>query len=95
VDHLCQTAQSPGQQKKAHPPENAEKTKTDESVKEKVKEADEKMEVELQEDEIKMDQDVAESDKTAEPPVCIIVAQQNVCLPAQFKKTYFLLCCVV
>lgn len=77
VDHLCQTAQSPGQQKKVHPAENAEKTKKDESITEKVKEEDEKMEVEQQEDEVKMDQDVAESDKSAEPqstPVRIIVA---------------------
>ncbi|PNF41242.1 hypothetical protein B7P43_G01489 [Cryptotermes secundus] len=67
VDHLCQTAQSPSQQKKLHPPENAEKTKKDESIKEKGKEEDEKMEVEQQEDEVKMDQAVAESDKSAEP----------------------------
>jgi hypothetical protein len=78
VDHLCQSAQSPSQQNKVHPPETAEKTKKDESIKEKVEEIDEKMEVEQQEDEIKMDQDVAESDKSAEPqsvPVCITVAQ--------------------
>jgi hypothetical protein len=74
VDHLCQTAQSPSQQKKLHPPGNAEKTKKDEGVTEKVKEVDEKTEVELREEEVEMEQGVTENEESADlqsTPVCI------------------------
>jgi len=64
VDHLCQTTQSAGQ-KKVHPSESAEKTKKDENIKEK-KGEDEKMDVEQQQDEIKVEENVAEKDEPAE-----------------------------
>ena len=64
VDHLCQTTQSAGQ-KKVHPSESAEKTKKDENIKDK-KEEDEKMDVEQQQDDIKVEENVAEKDEPAE-----------------------------
>jgi hypothetical protein len=64
VDHLCQTTQS-SSQKKVHPSETAEKTNKDECIKEK-KEEDEKMDVEQQQDEIKVEENVAEKEEPAE-----------------------------
>jgi len=51
-----------------HPPESAEKTKKDDSIKEK-KEEDEKMDVEQQQDKIKVEENVAEKDEPAEVSV--------------------------
>ena len=49
VDHLCQTSQSPPQQKKVRPTEGTEKPKKDdEETKESAKDEDEKMEVDAQ-----------------------------------------------
>jgi hypothetical protein len=70
VDHLCQTAESPSQQKKVCPPESAEKVKEAENIKKKVKEEDEQMDMEQQLgefEEVKMEQDDAEKDEATEP----------------------------
>jgi hypothetical protein len=86
VDHLCQTTQSSSQQKKARPPESVEKAKEDESVKKNVKEEGEKMKVDHQQDEaeeIKMEQDVAEKDESADSQSAAVsflnMAKQLIC----------------
>lgn len=70
MDHLCQTTESPNQQKKVCPLESAEKMKENESIKKKVKEENEQMDVEQQLgelEEMKVEQDDAEKDESAEP----------------------------
>ncbi|XP_021938191.1 uncharacterized protein LOC110838870 isoform X2 [Zootermopsis nevadensis] len=80
VDHLCQTAESPSQQKKVCPPESTEKVKEDERSEKKVKEEDEQMDVDRQLNEfedVKTEQDDAEKSESAEPQS----------IPTQSKKT--------
>lgn len=70
MDHLCQTAESPSQQKKVCPPESTEKVKEDERSEKKVKEEDEQMDVDRQLSEfedVKTEQDDAEKSESAEP----------------------------